>query len=121
MSFLLKPPHKVHGIQADSSYIQPPIDGSLTIPEIYDFNYKHNRDHPVFVHPDGLGGSKAITFSEVVPAAHEAGRFIAKAAGVDLNQYPTGYPMVGILAVSGKTRHTTPSGGEFDSALPSYA
>jgi hypothetical protein len=106
MSFLLKPPNKVHGVQADSAYIQPPIDGSLAISEIYDFNYTHNRDHPLFVHPNGSGGHKTITFFEAIPAAHEAGRYIAKAAKIDLNDDPSSYPMVGILAASGRFPHT---------------
>lgn len=102
MEFVLPTPPGVHGSRPDSNWNVPPLDGSLTVSEMYDFHYENNPDHPVFVYatPDG-NGLTHVTFSEVVPAAHRAARFVADVAGIDLNSELRPRPLVAILASSG--------------------
>ncbi|KAF9018354.1 acetyl-CoA synthetase-like protein [Hymenopellis radicata] len=39
--------------QSCATWRTPPLDGSLSMPEIIEWNGQHNRDHPVFVYPFG--------------------------------------------------------------------
>ncbi|KAF9468263.1 acetyl-CoA synthetase-like protein [Collybia nuda] len=82
MNFLLDPPTKqaVH----HNGFKHPPMDGSLTIPELYDFHYENNPAHPVFVYKNAEGMLSHLTFSDVVPAAHTAARVVAQRAKLDL-------------------------------------
>jgi hypothetical protein len=56
------------------SFARPPVDGSLSVPEIYDWHYVHNPDHALFIYPDGedQGSTRTITFRQGVWAIHRA-------------------------------------------------
>jgi len=118
MSFLLHPVKKTQALKPDAGFTPPPLDGSLTIPEMFDWNYENNQDHPVFVHSDGAGGLRHLTFSEVVPAAHRAGRYIAQAAGIDLDANPSTYPVVAIFAASDSITYFTTLVGALRARIP---
>jgi hypothetical protein len=53
-----------------TSWAFPPVDGSLTVPEIFDWNYEHNPQHPLFVHPKGNGQLEYTTMKQAVQAMH---------------------------------------------------
>ncbi|KAK0190058.1 hypothetical protein F5146DRAFT_1139593 [Armillaria mellea] len=74
------------------TFTPPPLDGSLTYPEIFDYNAQHSPDHPVFQFYDQDHIQK-VTWSEVTKAIHAAGRIV-------LESVPrTGStPVVGVLA-----------------------
>lgn len=102
MSFLL-PIRKGPSPNA-RSFKTPPLDGSLVPAQLYDWHYEHNPTQPVIVY-SGEGKvteeSIHIRYSDFVPAAHRAGRFVAKAASIDIEADPHTYPVVAILAWSG--------------------
>ncbi|KAK0492011.1 NRPS-like enzyme [Armillaria luteobubalina] len=77
---------------SSSTFTRPPLDGSLTYPEIFDYNAQHSPDHPVFQFYDQDHIQK-ITWSEVTRAIHAAGRIV-------LENIPTtdSTPVVGVLA-----------------------
>lgn len=65
------------------TFRRPPIDGSLTIPEIYDWHYENSPDHPLFVYADDSGRSTTITWKDVVRATHKLGRAIRRITAGD--------------------------------------
>ncbi|KAH7925193.1 acetyl-CoA synthetase-like protein [Leucogyrophana mollusca] len=107
MSFLLTPPNKVHGLQPDCAFTVPPLDGSLTLPEIYDWHYENNPQHPVFLYTRSTGEKCFCPYSEVVPAAHRAGRYVADAAGIDLTADASTFPLVAIFAATDTVTYFT--------------
>ncbi|KAK0472170.1 NRPS-like enzyme [Armillaria novae-zelandiae] len=54
----------------------PPLDGSLTVPELFDYNGFHSAKHPLFRYdnPDN-GDFRSITWEEGVAASHVAGHY----------------------------------------------
>ncbi|KAK0201251.1 NRPS-like enzyme [Desarmillaria ectypa] len=74
------------------TFNRPPLDGSLTYPEIFDYNAQHSPDHPVFQFYDQDHIQK-ITWREVTKAIHAVGHVV-------LEHVPrTGsVPVVGVLA-----------------------
>ncbi|KAG7451555.1 acetyl-CoA synthetase-like protein [Guyanagaster necrorhizus] len=77
------------------TFIRPPLDGSLTYPEIFDYNAQHSPDHPVFQFYEQDHIQK-ITWSEVTKAIHAAGRVVRD--HVTRTDYMDSAPIVGVLA-----------------------
>ncbi|KAG7442861.1 acetyl-CoA synthetase-like protein [Guyanagaster necrorhizus] len=120
MAFLLPPPNKtLHSIDG---WIIPPLDGSLTVPEIYDFHYENNSNHAVFAYGNPEGdGITLVPYSEVIPAAHRAGWLIANAANFDLRQNRAVRPLVAVLAASDTITFFTTFIGMFRAGIPFLA
>ncbi len=80
---------------SSSTFTRPPLDGSLTYPEIFDYNAQHIPDHPVFQFYDQDYIHK-VTWSEVTKAIHAAGR-------IALENVPRtdSTPVVGVLENAG--------------------
>ncbi|THH15912.1 hypothetical protein EW146_g4654 [Bondarzewia mesenterica] len=86
----------------------PPVDGTRTVPEFFEFNAEHNPEHPLFIYPDGENGTKTICYPEawrmikrtakIVHGYHKLteDRYVAQ-EGIRPKDQP---PTVGILAVS---------------------
>ncbi|KIY43199.1 acetyl-CoA synthetase-like protein [Fistulina hepatica ATCC 64428] len=88
-----------------SLFHRPPLDGSLTIPQKYDWHYEHNRDHPVFYFQVGDGRSGVIkdvvlNYGHLVPAAHQAGWYVSRMTGVSIQSIGVKKPVIGIMAAS---------------------
>lgn len=77
----------------------PPLDGSLSLQEIYDWHYHHTPDHPLFVFADDDGDNHTILWPQAVRAIHEAGRIVQSRVPRDENQ--TLDPVVAIVAAAG--------------------
>lgn len=101
MSFVIQSAKQVHASKPDSGFTLPPQDGSLTISEIFDFNYEHNPGHLLFVYPNASGELVKVTYAEAVPAAHRAARYVAEIANIDLDADPATFPTVAVVALSG--------------------
>ncbi|KIY43241.1 acetyl-CoA synthetase-like protein [Fistulina hepatica ATCC 64428] len=81
----------------------PPIDGSLSVPQIYDWHLIHNVHYPVFLYQSEDGGAKkdvVLTYGHVVPAAHEAGRYISRATGVSIDPSVKLKPVIAVMSAS---------------------
>lgn len=77
---------------SSSTFTRPPVDGSLTYPEIFDYNAQHSPEHPVFQFYDQDHIQK-VTWSEVAKAIHAAGRIVLEnVPRTDI------VPVVGVLA-----------------------
>lgn len=84
---------------ASPTFRPPPLHGTLTLPEIYDFHLRENGSHPLFVYDGSDGDIHTIHWRRAVQAIHMAGRLVQTSIGApDEN---TG-SVVGILAVVGE-------------------
>ncbi|KAH8100027.1 acetyl-CoA synthetase-like protein [Cristinia sonorae] len=107
MSFLksLPPPfvqRPVTGIPknqglSSKTFRVPPLDGSLTIPEIWDWHLEYSPEHPLFVFNDEKGQEVVIRFREAVHAMHRAGRLVRSRLPDDVAD---SRPVIAILAAS---------------------
>ena len=79
----------------------PPLDGSLSIPEMYDWQHLHSPNHPVFVYADDAGVVTTVRMAELVRAVHRAGR-LAISEYTAHQAAPTKKPLIGVLAASGR-------------------
>ncbi len=81
----------------------PPLDGSLTIPELYDWHLHNTPLHPVFIYSDESGENHTILWPEVVRAVHGAGRRIRAMAfpSTDTSVPPESPCTVAILSAAG--------------------
>lgn len=100
VDFLLTPPSRP--INPESSYNFPPLDGSLTVPEMFDWHYQNNADHRSIVYANNDGQKTWLSFTDVVPAVHRAARYVAKVSGIDL-ETDEKRPLVAIIAATGET------------------
>lgn len=86
---------------SSTTFKPPPLEGSLTVPEMYDWHYRHTPDHPVFVFPEN-GSTRIIKWPEVVQAVHTGARLLRSATGLGVAE---GEPaIVAIFAASGESR-----------------
>ncbi|KDQ23277.1 hypothetical protein PLEOSDRAFT_1068285 [Pleurotus ostreatus PC15] len=76
------------------AFTAPPLDGTVFIPAIYDFHYKHNPDHPLFKY-DKEGVISIISWKVAVEAIYRAARILTAHVQVS----PLTRPVVAILAV----------------------
>ncbi len=64
---------------ASLTFKPPPLDGSLTFPELFDYNAIHSPKHPLFRYDDpDNGGFRTILWEEAVAAFHIAGHYFKK-------------------------------------------
>lgn len=84
---------------ASPTFRSPPLDGTLTLPEIYDFHLRENGNHPLFVYDGSDGNIHTIHWRRAVQAIYVAGRRVQTSIGVP--DESTG-PVVAILAVIGE-------------------
>ncbi|KAJ3520636.1 hypothetical protein NM688_g9133 [Phlebia brevispora] len=78
------------------TFRQPPMDGTLTGPEIYDWHMKYSVDHPLFVFADEQGNTRTINWPEAVRAVHRSGRIMQSLA----KSIPVARPTFAIHAAS---------------------
>ncbi|KDR72498.1 hypothetical protein GALMADRAFT_158718 [Galerina marginata CBS 339.88] len=79
----------------------PPLDGSLCVPEVYDWHYIHNADRPIFVYSEREDGPTTyVTYGEFVPALHRAGRLISCELNINADGDRGDYPVVAVLSTA---------------------
>ncbi|KAG5723111.1 hypothetical protein E4T56_gene213 [Termitomyces sp. T112] len=83
-----------------SQYERPPLDGSLYVPELYDWQYHHHPTQTAFLYSVGESGLQTITYKEFVPAIHRAARLVAGMIGIDISGEKAHYPVVVILSAA---------------------
>lgn len=64
-----------------AGFHDPPLDGSHTIPQLYDWHYHHNPSHPAFIFGENEDSVQHLTYRDVVQAMHRAGRLVLRAVG----------------------------------------
>ena len=104
VDYLLPPPSDTPTVrEADGLgvYRVPPLDGSLSVPEIYDWHYRHNPDFPLFQYLENGQVPIRITYSQAIPAIHRAGRMMKSY----INRSEIPQPVFAILSSTGARFH----------------
>ncbi|KAF8066748.1 hypothetical protein FPV67DRAFT_1496289 [Lyophyllum atratum] len=95
------PPYPTPQATSSTTFSPPPLDGTLTIPEIYDYHLEHSGEHPLFVYDEKTeeGDVEAVTISwgRAVRAIHAAARVVECEFG--RIEGPDEAPVIAILAV----------------------
>ena len=82
-----------------ATFVAPPVDGSLNLHQLFDFNSEHSPDHPLYVYESQQGAVKTMTWGEAANGFHRATKLaISILPRSDL----TSSPIVGIFGNSGK-------------------
>lgn len=74
----------------------------MTLPEMYDWNYRNSAQHPLFVYEEEPGNATTITWGQAVPAM----RRVSKIIGSQLTSLKSDEPqdsniVIGVLASLG--------------------
>ncbi|KIJ36599.1 hypothetical protein M422DRAFT_260947, partial [Sphaerobolus stellatus SS14] len=69
----------------------------MTVPEMYDWHFSNNRDHPVFVYSTETD-TVTLSYSTVVPAIHEAGKLAESLLGADMPKVPLQCSPIAIIS-----------------------
>ncbi|TCD63228.1 putative NRPS-like protein biosynthetic cluster [Steccherinum ochraceum] len=72
-------PPRVQACKPSTTFKVPPLDGSLTTPDLWDWHLKHSPTHPLFHYADTDATVKTIHWAEAVRAMHAAGHLINSA------------------------------------------
>jgi hypothetical protein len=83
----------------------PPLDGSLTIPEVYDWHLIHNPDHVLWIHSSGgaIDDRTEITLKQGVHAIHRAARLLTEhLSQKGLQPATRDAPVIALFAATGK-------------------
>ncbi|KAF8200278.1 hypothetical protein BJ912DRAFT_1020035 [Pholiota molesta] len=76
----------------------PPLDRSLTLPEIYDWHLVNTPDHRLFIFADENQNTRTIYWPEAVKAVYNGARFLRN--NIDRKQDSDTIPIVAILAMA---------------------
>ncbi|EIN04867.1 acetyl-CoA synthetase-like protein [Punctularia strigosozonata HHB-11173 SS5] len=69
------PPPATQGLSS-ATFSVPPLDGTLTILQCYDWHASKSSKHPLFVYAEEDRTTKTLYWPDVVRASHRAGRII---------------------------------------------
>ncbi|KAJ3532133.1 hypothetical protein NM688_g7469 [Phlebia brevispora] len=75
----------------------PPLDGSMTVPEMFDWHLKNSPEHPLFIYSDDDGNTTTIKWADAVKAVHRAGRLLQARLNI-YSSGPKNVPFVAMLA-----------------------
>lgn len=95
----IPPPPHTQALNSDTFH-PPPLDGSLTYPELYDWHLENTSNHPLFVY-SFKGDVKTLLWPEVVRAVHRAGSFVRSVVSSDASAVPSSSAVVAMLCASG--------------------
>ncbi|KIJ41469.1 hypothetical protein M422DRAFT_229549 [Sphaerobolus stellatus SS14] len=96
MSFPPIPPLPQTQCLSSKTFKRPPLDGSLTIPELYEWVAKNSPEHPLFVYPAESGEVKTIYWKDTIRAIHRCARMVKEK--VSPIHAPGEAPVIAILA-----------------------
>lgn len=94
--------------QTFPSYALPPLDGSLTLPDLYEWHSRHSPKHPLFVFEDEPGRLRTILMEEFVQGLNRTAKLTTDAVGADSISPASGknVPVVSILGTLGPCSFT---------------
>ncbi|KAI5116179.1 hypothetical protein M0805_002877 [Coniferiporia weirii] len=92
-------PPKSQGLHS-STFVQPPLDFTLSFPALFDWQAEHSREHPIFIFEDAPGISRTIHWGEAVQGIHRAAQFVRRAVGRSLKTGSGEKPLIAVLASS---------------------
>jgi len=90
-------PLMLHG-QRGGTFVSPPLDAVMTLPEMYDWHERNSAQHPLFAFNDGLTHPSVITWGEAVLAMRRASKIIKTRAALLESNKDSDNPVIGVLA-----------------------
>ena len=96
----LPPVPKLRDQAATATFSQPPLDGSLSTAEIYEWHAQYSPHHPAFQYLDDDKTIKTITFSDALQAIYRGG-WLLRAAMEKVPQATGKRPVIAVVALSG--------------------
>ena len=82
------------------TYVPPPIDGSLSMPQIIDYHLHNTKNHPIFRFERADGSLRTMLWPEAAQGVHRAARIITKLLNGAPGAYSANPPVVSFLAQS---------------------
>ena len=70
------PVPQAHGLTS-KTFTFPPLDGTLTLPEIFDFAAEHSSNHTVFLYPNDDDTVEHVNYTQVVRGIQRVGRVLS--------------------------------------------
>lgn len=61
-----------------TTFCAPPIDGSMTIPQMLEHHLEKSPHHKAYIYDDGQGGIVAIEFAQYIRTVHAACRRVVR-------------------------------------------
>ncbi|KAF8315490.1 uncharacterized protein EI90DRAFT_3021935 [Cantharellus anzutake] len=98
----LPPPPLIHG-RNSKTFSSPPVDGSLTVPQLIDWHAEHSPYHPLFVFDDGPN-KVWVTWSKTRIAIERAARIVR---ALNVPRHGTASKNIAILAVTDTVSYFT--------------
>ncbi|KAJ7245421.1 hypothetical protein C8J57DRAFT_1082265 [Mycena rebaudengoi] len=93
----LPPPPQTQALSS-TTFTPPPLDGRLTIAEMYDWHFKNTPDHRLFVFTQKDGSTRTILWPEAVQAIYVGAKILRNRFGWIAGTNET--PIVAVLASS---------------------
>lgn len=94
---MLRPPPQTQALSSRTFRV-PPLDGSLALPELYDWHAEHSPEHPVFKFAREDGITKTIYWPEVAHAVRVGAKLITQRTHSEVERDER--PIVAILSHS---------------------
>lgn len=91
---------RTQGISSNTFKV-PPLDGSLTIPELFDWQAEHSPHYPVYEYAEDGGFIVALTFTEARQAIHRGVRLIQDVLSATASTRNKSRPIVAIVSSAG--------------------
>jgi hypothetical protein len=92
----------LHGLSS-RTFKPPPMDGTMTVPEMWDYNMAHSPHHPCYIYDQEDGSLKKITWLQANRAIHRAARIVDSKVHLSKFNSQQKPPVVIILALAGET------------------
>ncbi|KAI0734153.1 hypothetical protein C8Q72DRAFT_770789 [Fomitopsis betulina] len=91
-----------------TTFCVPPLDGSLALPELFDFHGQHSANHPFFVYAEEDGTTvKSITWARSIQAILRSALLVREQLGWQPNVGAEKAPVVAILSASDAIPYAT--------------
>lgn len=71
----LPPPPQTQA-RSSSTFVPPPLDGGLTIPQLYDWHFHRTTNHRLFVYPRADGSVRTIYWPDGVQAVYVGAKIL---------------------------------------------
>lgn len=112
------PEHPRTHALASTTFTPPPLDGSLTVPEFYDWHHTHSPLHPLFIYSDN-GTLSTLSWQDAARAVHRAARIVLGHAGDRPSSYSKP-PVFAILASNESITYFTLMAGICRSGMTAF-
>ena len=98
--------------RASKTFKAPPLDTSLTLPELYEFHAKNSPEHPLFLYTEADGQSQYLNYSNVYRAIRKAATYVCLHSNLSPETQQAlpdeERPVAGVLAISGEPECISP-------------